>query len=60
MNLSGENKVKKDEGSFQNSDSPSLGVLDVKWRELVIEAMDSGVSKDEFRKFLDLKKEQKY
>ncbi|MDE5414588.1 anti-repressor SinI family protein [Alkalihalobacterium chitinilyticum] len=60
MNLKGENKVQKDDNDFQNIYSFSTWDLDVKWRELVIEAMDSGVSKDEFRKFLDLKKEQKY
>ena|SRR5690606_3624504 len=33
--------------------------LDPQWRQLVLDAMDSGISKDEFREFLEFQKWKK-
>ncbi len=43
----------KDQEENQNPDD---AVLDQEWQELVREAMKSGVSKDEFRNFLEFNK----
>ena len=37
-------------------DTPEINYLDEDWAELVKEAMNSGVSKDQFRDFIELNK----